>query len=85
MGKDTITVKRKCCHSKPACKKCPIVVLREALKDAKAHEEKVKTKAEKVKTNGDKPAKKKAKKAAKKAAKSSAPSDESSTESVGTS
>ncbi|SDJ70042.1 hypothetical protein SAMN04487820_101361 [Actinopolyspora mzabensis] len=36
--KDTIKVKRKCCHSKPACKSCPIVVLREALRESKAAE-----------------------------------------------
>jgi len=38
VGKKTIKVKRKCCHSRPPCKQCPIVVLREALKDAKAAE-----------------------------------------------
>ncbi|MEU6130550.1 hypothetical protein ABZ805_15360 [Saccharopolyspora sp. NPDC047091] len=38
MSKKTIKVKRKCCLSKPPCKQCPIVVLREALKDAKARE-----------------------------------------------
>lgn len=58
MGKGTIKVKRKCCHSKPPCKSCPIVVLREALKDSKARELK----------EAQKKAKKKAKKAAKKKA-----------------
>lgn len=38
VGKGTITVKKKCCLSQPPCKRCPIVVLREALKDAKARE-----------------------------------------------
>jgi hypothetical protein len=40
VGKDTIKVKRKCCRSQPPCKQCPIVVLREALKDAKAKDAK---------------------------------------------
>ena len=44
MGKDTIKVKRKCCHSRPPCKRCPIVVLREALREAKAQEVKKKQK-----------------------------------------
>ncbi|MEY8041809.1 MULTISPECIES: hypothetical protein [Saccharopolyspora] len=55
MGKDYIKVKKKCCRSTPACKSCPIVVLRKALKEAKAAEVKE--------------AEKKARKAAKKAAK----------------
>lgn len=38
MSKNTIEVKRKCCLSTPPCKKCPIVVLREALREAKAEE-----------------------------------------------
>lgn len=46
MGK-TIKVKKKCCLSKPPCKKCPIVVLREALKEAKAEEIKKARKKEK--------------------------------------
>ncbi|MGJ7907472.1 hypothetical protein ACOQFL_13455 [Actinopolyspora sp. H202] len=46
--KDTVKVKRKCCHSKPACKTCPIVVLREALRESKAAEtEKVRKKKKK--------------------------------------
>lgn len=59
MGKksDTIKVKRKCCLSNPACKRCPIVVLREALREAKAEEAKKE--------------RKKAKKASKKMAKHS--------------
>lgn len=48
MGK-TIKVKKKCCLSKPPCKKCPIVVLREALKEAKAEEIKKARKKEKKK------------------------------------
>ncbi len=61
MGKDedTIKVKRKCCLSKPPCKQCPIVVLREALRDSKARE------AEKArKKDGKKTKKKKADEAA---------------------
>ena len=45
----TIKVKKKCCLSKPPCKKCPIVVLREALKEAKAEEIKKARKKEKKK------------------------------------
>ncbi|SDP21160.1 hypothetical protein SAMN04487905_102410 [Actinopolyspora xinjiangensis] len=49
--KDTIKVKRKCCHSKPACKRCPIVVLREALRESKAEEaEKARKKNKKKET-----------------------------------
>ena len=51
MGKGTIKVKRKCCHSKPPCKSCPIVVLREALRESKAEE---------VRQNQQKPPKKSA-------------------------
>ena len=40
VGKGTIKVKKKCCLSQPPCKQCPIVVLREALRDAKAREAK---------------------------------------------
>lgn len=38
MGKGTIKVKKKCCHSQPPCKSCPIVVLRTMLKEQKAAE-----------------------------------------------
>lgn len=48
--KDTIKVKRKCCHSQPPCKRCPIVVLREALKESKAHEAKKARKKDKKKS-----------------------------------
>ncbi|GAA2811824.1 hypothetical protein [Saccharopolyspora taberi] len=34
----TIKVKKKCCRSRPPCKQCPIVVLRELLREAKAEE-----------------------------------------------
>ncbi|SFD58519.1 hypothetical protein SAMN04487819_101134 [Actinopolyspora alba] len=48
--KDTIKVKRKCCQSKSACKTCPIVVLREALRESKAAEaEKARKKKKKKK------------------------------------
>lgn len=40
MGKDTTKVKRKCCHSQPPCKRCPVVVLRRVLKESKAREAK---------------------------------------------
>lgn len=36
MGKGTIKVKRSCCRSTPACKSCPIVVLRDVMREAKA-------------------------------------------------
>ena len=52
MGK-TIKVKKKCCLSKPPCKKCPIVVLREALKEAKAEEIKKARKKEKKRPKGE--------------------------------
>ena len=53
MGKGTIKVKRKCCRSTPACKSCPIVVLREVLRDAKAKDaKKAEKKAEKARENG---------------------------------
>ncbi|MCX2733265.1 hypothetical protein OOZ19_23735 [Saccharopolyspora sp. NFXS83] len=54
MGKKTIKVKRKCCHSRPPCKKCPIVVLREALKDAKEQEVKKAQKKSKKEPKGKK-------------------------------
>ncbi|MER7077113.1 hypothetical protein SAMN02982929_03727 [Saccharopolyspora kobensis] len=38
MGKGTIKVKKKCCRSQPPCKSCPIVALRNLLRDAKAEE-----------------------------------------------
>jgi hypothetical protein len=38
VGKGTIKVKKKCCHSQPPCKSCPIVALRKLLKDQKAAE-----------------------------------------------
>ena len=38
MGKGTIKVKKKCCRSRPPCKQCPIVVLRELLREAKAED-----------------------------------------------
>ncbi|MDI2032557.1 hypothetical protein QFW96_28315 [Saccharopolyspora sp. TS4A08] len=44
MGKGTIKVKKKCCHSQPPCKSCPIVALRKLLKDQKAEEVKKKQK-----------------------------------------
>lgn len=53
MGKGTIKVKRKCCLSKPPCKSCPIVVLREALKDAKAQEIKKAEKKARKKAKND--------------------------------
>lgn len=34
----TIKVKKKCCHSQPPCKSCPIVALRNLLREAKAAE-----------------------------------------------
>ena len=51
MSKGTIKVKRKCCRSTPACKSCPIVVLREVLKDAKAKD--ARKAAKKARANGD--------------------------------
>ncbi|GAB2660235.1 hypothetical protein GCM10027271_18690 [Saccharopolyspora gloriosae] len=54
VSKKTIKVKRKCCHSRPPCKKCPIVVLREALKDAKEHEVKKAQKKSKKDSKGKK-------------------------------
>lgn len=53
-NKKTIKVKRKCCHSRPPCKKCPIVVLREALKDAKEQEVKKAQKKSKKESKGKK-------------------------------
>ncbi|PKW14432.1 hypothetical protein A8926_2048 [Saccharopolyspora spinosa] len=47
MGKGTIKVKKKCCRSRPPCKSCPIVVLRDLLREAKAEE--VKKSQKKVK------------------------------------
>lgn len=47
MGKDTVKVKRKCCQSTPPCKRCPIVVLRQALKESKERETKKQQKKEK--------------------------------------
>ncbi|GAA4612784.1 hypothetical protein [Saccharopolyspora hordei] len=48
MGKGTIKVKKKCCHSKPPCGSCPIVALRNLLREAKAEEvKKAKKKAKK--------------------------------------
>lgn len=38
VGKGTIKVKKKCCRSRPPCKSCPIVVLRDLLREAKAEE-----------------------------------------------
>jgi hypothetical protein len=38
VGKGTIKVKKKCCHSQPPCKSCPIVVLKSLLREAKADE-----------------------------------------------
>ncbi|GAA0513660.1 hypothetical protein GCM10011581_04460 [Saccharopolyspora subtropica] len=38
VGKGTIKVKKKCCRSRPPCKSCPIVVLRDLLREAKAQE-----------------------------------------------
>ncbi|MGW5643302.1 hypothetical protein ACWEV3_17115 [Saccharopolyspora sp. NPDC003752] len=38
VGKGTIKVKKKCCRSQPPCKSCPIVVLRDLLREAKAEE-----------------------------------------------
>ncbi|WP_143539480.1 hypothetical protein [Saccharopolyspora spinosa] len=47
VGKGTIKVKKKCCRSRPPCKSCPIVVLRDLLREAKAEE--VKKSQKKVK------------------------------------
>ena len=38
VGKGTIKVKKKCCHSKPPCDSCPIVLLRKLLRESKAEE-----------------------------------------------
>lgn len=58
MSKNTIEVKRKCCLSTPACKKCPIVVLREAMREAKAEEAaKARKKAAKAAAKAEKPEK----------------------------
>ncbi|MEV0085768.1 hypothetical protein [Saccharopolyspora sp. NPDC050642] len=38
VGKGTIKVKKKCCRSRPPCKSCPIVVLRDLLRETKAEE-----------------------------------------------
>jgi hypothetical protein len=56
VGKGTIKVKRKCCQSQPPCKSCPIVVLRQLLREAKAEEVKKAQKRAK-KTTGKKSAK----------------------------
>ncbi|MFC7343206.1 hypothetical protein [Saccharopolyspora griseoalba] len=49
MGKGTIKVKKKCCHSKPPCDSCPIVLLRKLLREAKEEEvEKAEKKAKKT-------------------------------------
>ncbi|GAA2332251.1 hypothetical protein GCM10009854_04340 [Saccharopolyspora halophila] len=49
MGKGTIEVKKKCCHSQPPCDSCPIVLLRKLLRDAKAEEvKKAKKKSKKA-------------------------------------
>ncbi|MGW1676560.1 hypothetical protein [Saccharopolyspora sp. NPDC002376] len=52
MSKGTIKVKKKCCRSQPPCKSCPIVVLRELLREAKAEE--VKKEQKKAKKAGKK-------------------------------
>jgi hypothetical protein len=51
VGKGTIKVKKKCCRSRPPCKSCPIVVLRDLLREAKVEEVK---KAQKKAKKGSK-------------------------------